>query len=102
MFSLCVLKLVHRALKTIAKNVVKMRVSDCVFRGLLIKSVDLGGGDHPYIYIYIYIYICRYIYLTPNPERFYKKYPVARSEKNTRFRACSSNAFEFRAPVESI
>ena len=61
MCSLCVLKLVHQALKTIAKSDVKMRVSDSLYfpRTFDQKCRSGGGGDHIHIYIYIYIYIYR-------------------------------------------
>ena len=61
MCSLCVLKLVHQALKTIAKSVVKMKVSDSLYFPRIFdqKCRSGGGGATIYIYIYIYIYIER-------------------------------------------
>jgi len=68
MCSLCVLKLVHQALKTIAKSVVKMRVSDSLYFPTIFDEKGRSwGGDHIYIYIYIYIYmyvyVCVYVYI---------------------------------------
>ena len=56
--------MVHQALKTIAKSVVKMRVSDSLyFPGIFDQQGrSWGRGDHIYIYIYIYMYIYIYIY----------------------------------------
>ena len=54
MCSLCVLKLVHQALKTVAKSVVKMRVSDSLYFPTIFDEKGRSGGGRPYIYIYIY------------------------------------------------
>ena len=68
MFSLCVLKLVHQALKTIAKSVVKTRISDSLYFPMIFdQTCRSWGGDHIYIYIYIYIYTY-ILQITANPK----------------------------------